>query len=142
MKLTNQFVAVINKKIPTGKALNALGHMSAGFVAKYSKLHNVDNLRFDDYADADGNHHDSISDHGFIVLRADNSNKIRSLRNTLKEKGVDFVDFVETMTIGTYEEQQEATKQLKEEELEYYGICFFHDIAKSKELTKKFSLYQ
>ena len=142
MILKHQFVAVINKKIPVGRALNALGHMSAGLSALFANEQNLDMLRFDNYSDADQNPHKYISDCGFIVLKAENSNKIRSLRENLIQKNIKFVDFVETMTIGSYLEQQEATSKLKESELEYFGICFFHEIQESKELTKKFSLYQ
>jgi hypothetical protein len=40
---TDQFICVINKKIPAGRALNALGHMTAGLAALY-KDHSV--MRF------------------------------------------------------------------------------------------------
>jgi hypothetical protein len=134
-----QFICVINKKIPTGRALNALGHMTAGLVAMQEDL---TPLRFQTYLDNDGTKHPSISDNPFIVLRADNGNKIRTLRNSLIEKGIKFTDFTDTMIEGTYAEQHDRTAQTLEVELEYYGICFFMNSADSRELTKKFSLYQ
>jgi hypothetical protein len=45
------------------------------------------------------------------------------------------------MIEGTNVEQHERTNQTKEEELDYFGICFFMDATQSRELTKKFSLY-
>ncbi len=134
-----QFICVINKKVPTGRALNALGHMTAGLVAMQEDL---TPLRFQTYLDNDGTKHPSISDNPFIVLRADNGNKIRTLRNSLIEKGIKFTDFTDTMIEGTYAEQHDRTAQTLEVELEYYGICFFMNSADSRELTKKFSLYQ
>lgn len=46
------------------------------------------------------------------------------------------------MTIGTYLEQIERTKQTKEEELVYFGIVLFGDWDKVSELTRKFSLWK
>ena len=135
---THQFVCVISKKIETGRALNALGHMTAGLVALYE---DKKPLRFQDYIDADGSKHPSISDNPFIVLRADNGNRIRTLRTVLAEKGIPFTDFTDTMVEGTYAEQHDRTKATPEVELEYFGICFFMNAAESRELTKKFSLY-
>src|SRR3989344_8911145 len=100
---THKFVAVLNKKIPVNLLMNALGHMAAGLAASYQ---NIPDMRFDNYFDKDGGEHKSISDNPFIILAADNSNKIRTLRNTLIEKSIHFVDFTSTMTVGTYLEQQ------------------------------------
>lgn len=133
-----QFVCVINKKIATGRALNALGHMAVGLTALFD---DHKELRFQDYVDRDGTTHPSISDNPFIILKAKNGNQIRALRNTLHEKGVPFTDFTDTMVEGTYVEQHKRTRETPEEELEYYGICFFMDVRESRELTKKFSLY-
>lgn len=138
IKTTNQFVCVINKKIPAGRALNALGHMSAGLVALHAD-HTL--MRFNTYLDKDGTEHPSISDNGFIVLKADNGNKIRTLRNILIEKKITFTDFTNTMTEGNYAEQHDRTSATNEADLDYYGICFFMDASESRELTKKFSLY-
>lgn len=135
---TEQFICVINKKIETGRALNALGHMTAGLVAMHQ---NHDQLRFQTYVDKDGTEHPSISDNPFIVLRSDNGNKIRTLRNALIDKGIKFTDFTDTMIEGTYADQHKRTSETPEEELNYYGICFFMNAADSRELTKKFSLY-
>ncbi len=136
---THRFVAVLNKKIETGKLMNALAHMSAGFTALFT---DKEPLRFDSYFDKDGGEHKSISDNPFIVLAADNSNKIRTLRNTLIENNITFNDFTSTMTVGTFAEQKQRTKETPEAELEYYGICFFGENDQLRELTKKFSLWK
>lgn len=138
-ELTHKFVAVLNKKIPVPNLLNALGHMAAGLAASYPS---IPQMRFDNYIDHDNGSHQSISDNGFIILQADNSNKIRTLRLDLIREGVHFVDFTNTMTIGTYLEQLERTRSTPESELEYYGICMFGEIAKLNPLTKKFSLWK
>lgn len=138
-ELQNKFVAVLNKKIPVGSLMNALAHMAAGLVGSYP---DIPAMRFGDYVDKDGNAHKSISDHGFIILSADNSNQIRTLRSGLIQSGIHFVDFTSTMTVGTYAEQRERTSQTLEIELEYYGICMFGKKDIVGPLTKKFSLWR
>lgn len=137
--LTHKFVAVLNKKIPVGNLMNALGHMAAGFAGSAP---NLAEMRFDNYFDKDGSKHPSISDNPFIILSADNSNQIRNLRNELINASIHFTDFTSTMTVGTYKEQQERTKQTPEIELEYWGICFFGPKEVLNSLTKKFSLWR
>ncbi len=136
---TYKFVAVLNKKIPTGNVMNALGHMTAGLVGSHG---DITKMQFDDYVDKDGCVHPSISDNPFIVLQADNSNRIRTLRNLLIEKGLHFTDFTSTMTVGTHIEQRERTKGTAEIDLEYYGIVMFGEAHVLNELTKKFSLWR
>jgi hypothetical protein len=134
----DQFVCVLNKKIKAGRALNALGHMTAGLITLHQ---DQAPLRFQNYVDKDGGDHANISDNGFIILSAKNGNQIRILRNALKEKDIPFTDFTDTMIEGTYADQHNRTADTPEAELEYYGICFFMNAQESRELTKKFSLY-
>jgi hypothetical protein len=134
---THKLVAVMNEKIEPGVVMNALAHMCIGFGADLGK----EPLRLSRYEDADGNEHRHISEMPFMILKA-NSNKIRALRLACLEAGIDFVDFTDTMTVGTYVEQIERTKQTKEEALIYYGIVLFGPWDKVSELTRKFSLWK
>lgn len=151
--LTYKFVAVLNEKIPIGVLMNALGHMAAGLAGSYP---NLPDMRFDSYFDQNGGEHKSISDHPFIILKAENSNQIRNLRQQIitqnlpfitsmhvreNDEYIHFVDFTNTMTVGTYQDQKDKTKQTPEAELEYYGICMFGDKIILSQLTKKFSLW-
>ena len=116
----NKLVAVMNEKIEPGMIMNALAHMCIGFGSAIGK----EPLRLTNYIDGDGGSHPHISEMPFMILKA-NSNKIRGTRQAALEKKIPFVDFINTMTIGTYLEQVEKTKQAKEEELIYYGIVLF-----------------
>jgi hypothetical protein len=136
---THKFVAVLNKKIEVGKLMNALGHMAAGLG---SLVPDKEVMRFDSYIDKDSGEHKSISDNPFIILSSDNSNQIRTLRNSLIENSIPFTDFTSTMTVGTFAEQKQRTSETPEIELEYYGICFFGEKNQLSELTKKFSLWR
>lgn len=126
-ELENKFVAVLNKKISVGSLMNALGHMAAGLVGGYP---NTQEMRFDSYFDQNGGDHRSISD------------QLRTLRQALIAAGVHFVDFTSTMTVGTYAEQKERTKNTPEDQLEYYGVCIFGNKITVSQLTKKFSLWR
>lgn len=133
----NKLVAVMNEKIEPGIIMNALAHMCIGFGSEIGK----DPLRLTNYVDADSGSHPSISEMPFMILKA-NSNKIRGLRQAALQEGIKFVDFTDTMTIGTYIEQIERTKQTKDEELVYYGIVLFGNWGKVSDLTRKFSLWK
>lgn len=139
MEFENKLVAVLNEKIEPGMAMNALAHMVVGLGASVDKK---EELRLTDYADADGNSHANISELPFMVLKARNSAQLRQLRQSLVENGMKFVDFTNTMTVGTYQEQIWRSRQTKEAELEYYGIAAFGERDKVSELTKKFSLWK
>lgn len=134
---SNKLVAVMNEKIEPGIVMNALAHMCVGFGSEIGK----ESLRLCNYIDADGTSHPSISEMPFMILKS-NSNKIRNLKQSAAEKGIKCVDFTSTMTVGTYQEQLERTKQTKEADLIYYGIVLFGDWNTVSELTKKFSLWK
>lgn len=142
MELKNEndyrFIAVLNKKVEIGKLLNALGHMSAGLAGGFGK---ADDMQFLEYKDADGGIHPNISHFPFIVVKADNSNKIRKVRNEALQRGIIFTDFTSSMTVGTSADQIARTAELKEEDLEYFGICLFGRTDELREFTKKFSLF-
>lgn len=133
----NKLVAVMNEKIEPGVIMNALAHMCIGFGSTIGE----DPLRLTNYIDSDGGSHPNISEMPFMILKA-NSNKIRALRQAALEAGISFVDFIDTMTVGSYSEQLERTKQTKESDLIYYGIVLFGDWDKVSELTRKFSLWK
>jgi len=136
---SKRFVAVLNKKIELGKLMNALGHLTVGLVVCNDKQ---DDFYFLEYEDNDGKKHLGASHFPFIVLKADNSNKIRVVRNEAIKRNIPFTDFTSTMSIGTTEEQMQATKKTAEADLEYFGICLFGTTQELKEITDKFSLFR
>jgi hypothetical protein len=133
-----RFVAVLNKKVEIGRLLNALGHMTAGLAGGHPDSSNFSLLQ---YTDADGGVHPNISHFPYIVLKADNSNQLRTLRNELISRGLPYTDFTSTMIVGTSAEQQNATKAAHEVDLEYFGVCTFADTETLRTLTKRFRLF-
>lgn len=133
---STKFVAVLNKKIEPGKIMNALAHMTVGLANSYPDK----DMGVINYADKDGGKH-LASKWPYIILRADNSNKIRTLRNALIAKNIPFASFTSAMTVGSWEEQVARSQAIPEAELEYYGICMLGEKSELDELTKKFSLW-
>lgn len=133
-----RFIAILNKKAELGCLMNALGHMASGLAGATVAPGDIHYLQ---YEDKDGGLHKNIPHYPFIVLKADNSNQIRTVRNECLARGVAFTDFTSTMTVGTSQEQLDHTRTVPEAELEYYGIVMFGKTADLREFTKKFSLF-
>lgn len=89
-----------------------------------------------------GNLHPNLSHYPFIVLKADNSNKLRKVREEAISRDIKFTDFTSSMIEGGSLVQQQRTNETKEADLEYLGVCLFGDTEILREFTKKFSLYR
>lgn len=135
-----KFVAVINEKIETGRALNAIAHMGLGLV-NIADEETKEKMSFIDFPDKDDEAHKSISGLSLIVLKGRNG-EIKKVRNQFKEENIMFVDFIETMTGDTYAEQLVKTKEIGQEEHNYFGILAFGEIDKINPITKKLSLWR
>ena len=135
-----KFVALVNKNLEPGVALNALGHAALGMGATLAVSH-VAEMQLLDFRDRDGQSHPSISALSLIVLRGTSGN-IRALRKEANARSLPYVDFTTTMTCGNYTEQLERTAQTPEEDLEYSVIILFGESDVLASLTKKYSLYR
>lgn len=140
-QLENRFAMVVSKSLEPGVALNAAAHMAAGLAAKAAAEGKSETMRFRDYVDADGVVYPSISDYPIIVLRA-RAAEIKRTVEDLRRLGMMYVAFIDTMTLGTYEEQHEKTRSAHSESLTYNGVCMFGPDAHVRELTRKFSLFK
>ena len=81
MAFSQKLVAVLNKDIETGVALNAVAHMAIGMGTTLTR----EGLHLEDYKDGDGNVYPNISGMPFIILRA-KSNEIRKTVHEPVEK--------------------------------------------------------
>lgn len=134
----NKLVAVVNKQIEMGVAMNALAHMCLGFGAHMG----VSELHLMDYENANGFIYPNISKMPFIILREKNSNKIGGLLMKAKEVGVQYSVFTNTMTEGTWEDQKARTLATKPDEIIFYGIVLYGPKEIVTEMTKKLSLWR
>lgn len=114
-------------------------HMVAALMAKATD-EDKERMKFLEYVDGSEKIH-LVSGLSLIVLRADNSNKIRRTRYRAIDVGILYVDFTESMPGDTYIEQMNRTQSIPESELIYYGLCMFGLKEKIDPLTSKFSLY-
>lgn len=136
---THKFVAVVNKNLEIGKAMNAIAHSCAGLVG-VAPDELKEKMSFIDFTDKDGSIHKSISGLSLIVLRGKNS-EIKKLRNKFIENNILFTDFTETMTGDTYKEQLNKTLETPSEDMNYFCITAFGEKEIIDPLTKKFSLW-
>jgi len=133
----NKLVAIINKDLESGVALNALAHMSIGLGAQLGK--NI--LRLNDYKDGQDNIYPNISQIPFIILNG-KSSEIRKTVISARELSIAHGIFLDTMTGGTYVEQLERTEASMEEALKYYGCVLCGEWELVTQLTRKFSLFK
>ncbi len=135
-----KIVAVLNKSLEPGVALNAIAHMGAGLSASAP-----DDLRekmsFIDFPDKDGINHKSISALSLIVLKG-TGGKVKTTRQAAVESGLHVIDFLETMTGDTYKEQLEKTSSTSFNDLNYFGIMMFGEKEKIDPITNKLSLWR
>lgn len=137
MEPQTKLVAILNKELTSGIALNALAHMTLGLGSSIEKSA----LRLDNYHDKNGNVYPNISQMPFIILRA-KSNEIKKTIEAARTTNIAYGAFLNTMTGGTYKEQLERTSQTSQEELVYYGCVLYGPIDQINALTKKFSLWR
>lgn len=136
-EFNKRMVAVLNEKIEMGKALNALAHMCIGLGSSIGE----DSFHLMSYIDADQGIHPNISKMPLVVLKA-NSNKIAKVRDQAISNSTVFTDFIDTMTVGTWADQEKKTAMTRSESLVYYGIMLFGDNDLVTEMTRKFSLWK
>jgi hypothetical protein len=135
-----KFVALVNKKLEPGIALNALGHAALGLGTTLVNSH-LSDLQLLDYKDSDGTYHRNISALSLVVLKGTSGN-IRALRNEAIACGLAHVDFTTTMTGGSYIDQLARTSQTDEKDLDYSVVVIFGENEELTKLTKKYSLYR
>jgi len=134
-----KFITVLNEKFPIGVIVNAVGHLTTGFV---SKLTDPTAAEFLDYRGADGITQANISKWPFIVLAARNGNQIRTLRQSLLGAGLPAAAFSRQMIGESAEAQMAAVAGVPEGELEYIGLVTFGESQILDGLVKKFSLFR
>lgn len=134
-----KFVAVLNSQIEPAKLMNALGHIAAGLVAKEDNPYEMKFLQY--YFQADWSLPSSLSFYPFIILKAKNSNQLKTLHQTANEKAILHNVFTDSMLADSAMTQLEQTKTTKPEDLTYFGVVLFGKSEDLASLTRKFSLF-
>lgn len=133
-------VALINKTLDPGPAMNTIAHLGMGLVSIAGES-GRQVLQFLDFVDQTGGVHPSISARSLIVLRG-SSNEIRSLRTVAHDLKLPCVDFTSTMTSGDYLSQMARTNETAAVDLDYWGIAILGRSDDLKPLTRKYSLWR
>jgi hypothetical protein len=136
----HKFAIVLNRKVPVGRALNALGHMIAVLTARADDA-TREAMKFVDYRDGSGGIH-PVSALSLVVLQAKNGNQIRKAREEAFAAKLHMADFMESMTGGTFVEQMERTAKLGADELDYWGLAVFGPKSGVDQVCGKFSLWR
>lgn len=139
---TSQYklVALLNKRLEVGVAMNALAHAVAGAVNLAGDA-GRQTLKFLDFEDADGQLYPSISARSFIILRATSAD-IRKVSAKASDAGLLKVCFTEPMTGGTYTEQLDRSRKVPRAELEFYALVLLGPIDLVQPITRKYSLWR
>jgi hypothetical protein len=135
----SKFIAVLNSKIETPKLMNALGHITAGLVAKTDSPSEMEFLQY--HFKADWSLPAFLSFYPFIILKAKNSNQLKTLHQVASEKAILHNVFTDSMLADSAKTQMEQTKITKPEDLTYFGVVLFGKSDDLATLTRKFSLF-
>lgn len=133
-------VALVNKALDPGLAMNAIAHLGMGLASIVGDS-GREVMQFLDFADKTGGVHPSISARSLIVLRG-SSNDIRSLRAAARGLSLPCVDFISTMTSGDFLSQLARTRETAEDDIDYWGIAILGRSEDLKPLTRKYSLWR
>ncbi len=138
-----KIVAILNKELETGIALNAAAHMALGLSARaYRECPAlIEEMIFQDYKDANGKIYPFISGLSLIVLRG-KANELRKFHAECIERKILNTVFLKEMTGDTYKEQLTRLAATSSDAVGYYGVCAIADREILDPLTKRFSLWR
>jgi len=140
----NEFkiLTVLNPKIDKPKLMNAMGHATAGLVAKASSIESIQFLKYSFNPEAEWASFSLISLSPYIVLEAKNNNQIKTLHRAVAEAKILHNVFTETMLGASAAEQMQQTLAANPEDLIYFCIVLFGASEELAPLTRKFSLFK
>ncbi|MCX6585815.1 MAG: DUF2000 domain-containing protein [Acidobacteria bacterium] len=134
-----RIVIVLNETIDVGRLINAASHLAMGFGASRTPDER-EALGLLEYRDKDDELHSNISGLSLIVLRA-RPLQLAKLRLAAIKQKTFCMDFTNTMTGGSYEDQLVRMRETTGDSLVYYGVLMYGSNEELRPLTKKFSLF-
>ena len=121
-----KIVAVVTSSQPFAVVANAVAHASLGLAAQLAEsgcplpLTAIKDTQI-------------APDHGMVdveleLRHANSQEELRYYRSVAIEKGLQYVDFTQTMTGETYLEQIQKTKSFSTNDLEYYCVVIAGEV--------------
>jgi len=137
-RLAYQTVVVLNKQVEVGRAINAAVHAVAGLVGTMPNPAQIDFLN---YRDKTGELDAIIAHHPAIILRASDSKEL--LKAYRKAQSLHLANnvFIETMTLGSSQEEMDILQDKTIEELDFWGVVIFGKTEEVRKVTKDFQLF-
>lgn len=134
-----KFVAVLNRKHPLPRLLNAVTHATIGMAPRINHA----DAEFMSYPNDQDGWDATLTRFPFIILEAKNSDHLAAVIKTAREQGIAHNIFTSSMIEGgTADEQVINTKAAAGETLDYMAITLFGTADEINPLTKKFSLFK
>jgi hypothetical protein len=132
-----KWVVVLNRRAPLPQLLNAVGHLA---VTMQTVCEDTDARRVHQYDGVDGTTYAVLSHWPVIVLKANNGNQLRALRQAATTAKIPCQVFVDTMLGGSAEAQLARTKAALPGSMQFIAVFLFGPSEALNRLTKKFSL--
>jgi hypothetical protein len=131
-------IAILNAKIELTQLMNALAHMTAGLIAQAKDDEQMSFLQYPFHNDTLTPA--TISLYPFIILKAKNSNQLKTLHELATNKNILHNVFTNMMLGASAIDQIEATKNTKPEDLTYLASLYSETVINSHNQTAN-SLY-
>lgn len=137
-RLAYQMVVILNKQVETGRLINAANHAVAGLIGTSP---NPGQFNFLEYRDKTGELDAIIMHHPAIILQAGNSRELLKAYRKAAQLNLPTNVFIETMTLGSSQEEMDILKDNTIEDLDFWGVVLFGKTEEVRKVTKDFQLF-
>lgn len=138
-RMAYQLAVILNKNVEAGRAINAATHAVSGFIGTLNK---PGQLNYLEYRDKTGELDVVISHHPTIVLQATDSKELLKAYRKAQTEHLPVNAFIETMTIGSSQEEIALLNTKTIDELEFWGVVVFGKTEEVQKVTKSFQLWK
>ncbi len=138
-RLAYHMAVILNKKVEIGRLINAANHAVAGLIGTSPQPGQFDFL---EYRDQSEELDAIIMHHPAVILQASSSKELLKAYRKANQLHLPANVFIETMTLGSSQEEMAILKDKNIDELEFWGVVLFGKTEDVKQVTKDFQLFQ
>jgi hypothetical protein len=134
-----KIVAVLDKSLAPGVALNVVGHMAIRLGASHGEaMMGQEHLH-----DASGVVHPGIAKYPFIITAVKKATVRRAIQQARENNEISLVDYpCQMLTTGHDDELSAALKTVREDQIEYLGCLLYGGASAVNAITGKYSLWK